>query len=100
MPGQGIRRPALPDSGRDVRGDLRGAEAVRLGVDGSFPQMNASGWLISVIGRGWSHATTYEGATTAVVGGAALRGCRAGTFRGAKRECGHISGAHRERAIS
>ena len=46
-----------------------------------------------VIGRGWSHATTDEVATTTFVGSAALRRCRARAFRGAQRECEHISGA-------
>jgi hypothetical protein len=49
-----------------------------------------------VIGKGWSYVTPYEVAATAFVGGAALRGCRARTFRGAERECDHISGAQRE----
>jgi hypothetical protein len=49
-----------------------------------------------VIGRGWSYVTTYDVAATAFVGSAALRCCRARTFRGAQRECDHISGANRE----
>jgi hypothetical protein len=44
-----------------------------------------------VIGKGWSYVTTFEVAATAFVGGAALRGCRDRTLRGAQRECDHIS---------